>query len=246
MTDFRVPSPVTHPIAAELHALGLHAAYRPGSSDERVLHAVTVLGEYRRKSISFDVEAGEMWLDLGANVGAFALYCVRKQATAECYEPDPACFNLLRQNVPAFTCHHAAVTASRDATRPFWVNANPTNHFRATTFAVHRAPLHPDGALPNLCGEFLRTRSFDGVKMDIEGSEGELLDAGYLPRCDKLVMEYHLSRDPSLVRLRARLAFLATRFELVHFAPELRRLVESPYAEGRTFYDQKIWCMHPK
>jgi hypothetical protein len=85
---------------------GITAYYRPGASDERVLREVITKATYRRSSIGFDVRQGETWLDLGANIGAFALYCKLNHATAVCYEPDPDCFALLTLNVPEFERHN--------------------------------------------------------------------------------------------------------------------------------------------
>lgn len=62
--------------------------YRPESTDYDAIQEVNVKKAYRKLREGFDVYPGERWLDLGANVGAFAIYCRLKLATAVCYEPD--------------------------------------------------------------------------------------------------------------------------------------------------------------
>lgn len=93
---------VTESLCQTSFPCGITAHYRPHTSDERVLREVITKAAYRRTTLGFDVRPGEVWLDLGANIGAFALYCKTKRATAVCYEPDPDCFELLSLNVPEF------------------------------------------------------------------------------------------------------------------------------------------------
>ena len=217
--------------------------YRPGTSDERVLQEVTIGAIYRRsKPFHFDVEPGEHWLDLGANIGAFALYCKLRGATAECYEPDPECFEILRANVPDFECYNAVVTVSREPSMPFWKGKSETDFYRGTCYPTKGLPRHPNGEVINYSGEFLKAKTYDGVKMDIEGSEGPLLDAGYFPTCKKFCMEYHLSRDPSMENLRRRLDFLKSRFRLVHYPPEFERLMAQG-GNAKTFFDRMVYCI---
>jgi FkbM family methyltransferase len=223
-----------------LHGLAVH--YRPGTSDERVLEEVITKATYRRVRMGFDVYPGETWLDLGANIGAFALYCKLRGATAVCYEPDPDCFALLARNVPEFEKYRTAVTAQAAATIPFWRGRAPTDHYRATAYPTPSLPRHPLGELPNRHGAFLTGLTFDGVKMDIEGSEAGLLDAGFIPSCQKLVLEYHLSRDPSMANLQRRLDWLRRRFRNVAYPAELDRLVAAG-GSAKTFFDRLIHCI---
>lgn len=104
------------------------------------------------------------------------------------------------------------------------------------------SPRHPAGELPNIYGEFLKRQSYDGAKIDIEGSEGGLLDAGFIPLCEKLVMEYHLWRDPSMDHLRSRIAFLRSRFQIVQYPPEFDRMMASGWKEAQSYYDRLIYC----
>jgi len=235
--------PVT-PIEIELSRIGVDAKvhYRAGTSDERVLREVLFKSPYRRKRLNFDVEAGETWLDLGANIGAFALYCRMREAAG--YEPDPGCFKLLEQNVreDRDSVFQVAVTASHDPLVPFWAALSDTDHHRYTAYPMKRSPKHRSGMLPNVCGNFLLSEHYDGCKMDIEGSEGGLLDNGWIPRCEKFVVEYHLWRDPSMEHLRRRLEFLRSKFETVSYPPEFDRMLASGDKEATAFYDRLIFC----
>lgn len=223
-------------------------AYRPGTSDERVLREVLFTTPYRRKRMNFDVERGEHWLDLGANIGAFALYCKMRGATADCYEPDTSSFELLDTNigdVPGFHCFNAAVTTKYDTVLPFWVSRDANDHQRGTTFPMKVAPLR--GQVKNIHAQYVVAHphvrpTFDGCKMDIEGTEGELLDGHWIPQCKKLVVEYHLWRDDSMINLRRRLEFLKSRFSVVQYPPEFDRMLASGFEHNTSYYDRLIFC----
>ncbi len=221
---------------------GLPAHYRPGTTDEAVLREVLENRSYRRASMGFDVKAGERWLDLGANIGAFALYCRTRGATAECYEPDPGNFKVLRLNAPGFNCYQTAVSARPEPELPFWKGRNPTDHYRATMLDTGTLPRHPSGTLPNLYGGFLKGMQFDGVKMDIEGAEGGLIDLYMVPKCEKLCMEYHNNRDKSTENLRRRLGHLKELFQQVKYPPEYDRLIAAGGGDQETFFDRMIFC----
>lgn len=217
--------------------------YRAGSSDERVINEVIVSRTYRRPTLNFDVEAGETWLDLGANIGTFAVYCQIRKATATCYEPDPDCFSILEKNVPIFELWNTAVTNLQASTIPFWKGRAPTDHYRGTAFPTKGLP--SVGNLQNRYGDFLQSQSFDGVKMDIEGSEAGLLDDALFPKCEKFVMEYHLSRDPSTANLERRLQFLHSRFKTVKYPPEFDRFIAQG-GEAKSFFDRLVFCKGAK
>lgn len=211
--------------------------FRANSSDIAVIEEIVFKHSYRRTF--FDVQPGELWLDLGANIGAFALYCESRKARAICFEPDADCFNLLTQNTK-FPCFPFAVSGFRETTMPFFVGTRQGDYYRNTI--VPTKNLKPHSKTPsvdNLYGSFLNALTFDGVKMDIEGSEGLLLDNGFLPQCNKLVMEYHTSRDSSADNLHRRLAYLQKQFKNVRYPPEYDRTKTGTL---KTFFDRLIFC----
>lgn len=216
---------------------GIPFRYRPGTTDERVFTEVVERAGYRRATAGFDVESGESWLDLGANVGAFAIYCKLRRATATCYEPEPSCYEILVKNAPWFQTVQSAVTASKEPHVPFHVGNLETNHSRGSTF--HVRTLRPIGSVRNTYAGQLGP--FGGIKMDIEGSEFGVLDNKLLPWTNKLVLEYHSSRDPSAENLARRINYLKGIYREVVYPPEYdRRIAEGGTA--KTFFDRLIFC----
>lgn len=216
--------------------------YRPDSSDFRVIDEVILNRIYRRVRAGFDVEHGEHWIDLGANIGAFAVYCELRGATAECYEPDPNCFKILLMNAPSFLCHNVAVTGEMGKSVHFWKGRLQNDYYRATAYPTPGLPEHPDVYLKNRHGAFLKLVPCTGVKMDIEGAEAVILDNEWLPKsCTKLCMEYHSSRDPSVENLKRRLDYLKRFFRHVQYPPEFDRLIASG-EDTKTYFDRMIFA----
>lgn len=214
------------------------ARYRDGTTDEKVLREVVDRAGYKRQSMGFDVESGEHWLDLGSNIGAFAIYCKIKGATADCFEPDKECFQLLKRNAEGFDCFQTAVTSFKTDKIQFWKSRNPENHYRGSI--VKNGAMLPSGEVPNLWIGSL-SGDYDGVKMDIEGSEFGIIDSKLVPQCDKLCMEYHTSRDPSMSNLKKRLDYLKSLFRNVSYPPEYdRRIAEG--GNSKTYFDRFIYC----
>jgi FkbM family methyltransferase len=238
-------------LSSRPYADGITAYFRPGTSDAFVLDEVIEARIYRRKRINFDVEKGEHWLDLGANIGAFAIYCKLRGAKATCYEPDPACFHILQLNAPSFSIHPLAVTDRDESSIPFWKGKLSNNFSKATSIPSLNLPRHSSGELPNMHASLLMNEEFDGIKMDIEGSEGGLIDQWLLPKTQKLCMEYHSSRDKSIPNLKRRLEILKEKFKIVDYPPEFDRIIaaggNTSYEGSQlTYFDRMIFCKNPR
>lgn len=228
--------------------------YRPESSDETTIDEVVLRRIYRKPSIEFDVEAGERWLDLGANIGSFAIYCHTKGASGvDCFEPEKGCFSILKKNLEGLGALYGAmmcaITSSKDLEVTFYLNDNIRGRYspkhvysRGTTHKFEAREINTTTrTVKNASLNSIITR-YHGIKMDIEGSEFGILDSEMIPQtCRKLVMEYHTSKDKDTKNLARRLAYLKREFDVVHYPPEFDRMIE----EGglrRAFFDRMIFC----
>ena len=70
---------------------------REGTSDEKAFREVIEKNSYQRKY--FQIESGEEWIDLGGNVGAFALMVLKNNAKVKIYEPDPFSCRMIEKNL---------------------------------------------------------------------------------------------------------------------------------------------------
>lgn len=218
---------------------GYPARYRPDTSDEKILRGLILKSDYRMVSIGFDVKQGERWLDLGANVGAFAIYCKIRNATTVCYEPDPDCFAILEKNAPWSELHQACVTNQQTETLAFNVSTRKDNHYRGSI--LKNQSLKFKAEVANVYGGDLKDQQFDGVKMDIEGAELGLLDDGLILPSKKLVMEYHCSRDDNPANMKRRLDYLRSLYQHVKYQAWLDRRIAAGQSV-KNLMDPVIFC----
>lgn len=236
-----------------LPPLTIYPQLRPGTSDPAVYAEVLEKKTYVRSTPKvFDVFRGEHWLDLGANIGAFSLYCWTRYGTSDCYEPDPDCFELLKTNVGGlggFNLYNTAVTCSDRENLPFFCGENIGGYDRCTIHETTRR--HPRKFLKNVHISRILPRYFhpihnpegrklSGIKMDIEGSEFDILDERLLPWADKLVLEYHFSRNPKMTDFRPRLAYLKEIYETVSYSTRLDKPYPNDEFPGK--FDRTIFC----
>ena len=159
-------------------------------------------------------EVGETWLDAGANIGAFSVWatgiCGAKRIVA--IEPESDNLFLLQTNVhqndlaERITILQGAVTASQSGTGMLYLCSGEKNKYRHSLLPKKRGNQAPC-RLFNFW-EMLSGYLFDGIKMDIEGTELSLLDASRAWPCRKLVFEYHFNADRSIPNFRHRMQAL--------------------------------------
>ncbi len=172
-----------------------------------------------------DTGPGDLCLDLGANVGAFTQAMAQTGADVIAYEPDPVTFETLLRNtahLPNVTCHQKAAGARAEelmlhrAAR--WSQDDPLSTSMAASL-VRTGPGMSDanGVMVEVVDIPAMLTALDRdirvIKMDIEGSEWDLLDAlldaPVLARIDCMFVETHERVSPEVNiprfnRLRAR------------------------------------------
>lgn len=171
---------------------------REGTSDKKTFDEVIVGNTYEKKY--FKIQQGEHWIDLGGNVGAFALQAISKGAVVDVYEPDPFNCKMIEKNLKAngygANIHQVAVVANDKKKMTMyvgndmqtWRNSLYKNwgNQKFTVDCVHFSEVIKE----NHC-----------VKMDIEGAEMDILEAmEVFPY--KMVAEWSLDIDPYLERYR--------------------------------------------
>jgi len=137
-------------------------------------------------------------VDIGANIGSFALYAATRWPTASihAFEPAPDNIERLRQNValsrtPGVVCHSSAVGAT-SGTTTLYLKADPGwhsiwDHGAETSITVATT------SLGDIAGE-LNGEPIDLLKLDCEGAEYEILEGReslLRDRVHQIAMEYH-------------------------------------------------------
>lgn len=183
----------------QIEVNGLQFAIRPGTSDRKAIHEVVEDKAYQRRY--FQIEAGERWLDLGANIGAFSCFAAQKGALVEAYEPEPDNAALTRLNLRlngySVAVHESAVVAdseTRDQLN-FYLSNTPYGLWRHSLYKTKnkRSITVPAVRISPLL------ETCDALKMDIEGAEIDILFSLRDYRSvRKLCFEYHFDVNDSI------------------------------------------------
>lgn len=207
---------------------GLTFNIRPNTTDEQAILECAKKQVYRKKG-KLEVEPTDIWLDLGANVGGFAVHAANIGATVYAVEPEPENFEILTSNVELnnlgdkIKCLRAACVAGDQTHLDLYVCKSETNKYRHTLVPV-RGREHV--SVP--CVKFANLiKEVTAIKMDIEGAEFEIFDSTEnWYGVNKLTFEYHFDHDRSVANFLRRMDRLKLHFSNIEYARIPENVVE--------------------
>lgn len=172
---------------------------RVGTSDEKTFKEVIVDNTYEKRY--FKIQKGEKWIDLGGNVGAFALLAISKGAEVDIYEPDPFNCKMIEENLKLnnydANIFNKAVVANDEKKMKMYVGNN---------MQVWRNSLYKNWGNQSFnvdCVHFSDVLNNTDLccKMDIEGAEMPILEGmNVFPK--KMVFEWSFDIDGSINRYK--------------------------------------------
>ena len=195
----------------------LHFDLRPNTSDAQAVKEVVEKHGYTRRF--FQIEQGEHWLDLGANIGAFSCFAAQKGAKVTAYEAEAKNAALADHNIRLndfeVEVHQQAVVADGIAQKT--VNLYLSN----TDYGQWRNSLYKTKNRNAVAVEAVRISDLlpnvDAIKMDIEGAEIDILfSIADFQAVRKLVFEYHFDVNRSIPLFMQIVGRLKTMFQHVH------------------------------
>ena len=159
------------------------------------------------------------WLDLGSNIGTFAIKAANSGCEVIAYEPEPDNFEILLQNTQDLnvTPIKAGVMNTINAPNvPLYICKGEYNKYRHTVFKV-RGRRSIDIEV-HAFADVLDQYKPDGVKIDIEGAEIDILDSMdvWPSYVNQLVFEYSFDRDSSIKRFVGIIDKLKNNFDEVY------------------------------
>lgn len=209
----------------QIECEGLKFMTREFSSDEKTIKEVVGRGVYEKKA--FKIEAGETWLDLGGNIGAFAVLAAARGANVKVYEPDPFNCGMIKRNLElnGLKAEVNQVAVVADGRESAVLNLWPEGQSWRNSIVRNKRGTMP---LKVTCVNFWKLiEAGHCVKMDIEGSEIEILTAWRGDeRLKKLVFEWSFDVDQRVATLRAALARLKVGFTNVKYTSQVDRIDE--------------------
>jgi len=160
-----------------------------------------------------DTGAGDLCLDLGANVGTFTVRMAKTGADVISFEPDPGAFSVLQKAVEGLenvTLIHKAAGHQDDMLTLYrsekWSADDPSGHTEGSSLVNRGGPADRDNAVTVEVVDLIAfieglDRDIRIIKMDIEGAEWEimnrLIDHPVLERIDCIFVETHERIDPA-------------------------------------------------
>ena len=168
---------------------------------------------------------GDIAIDCGANVGDMTMILAEGGADVHAFEPNPYAFEVLKKrfaDAPHVTCHNAAVGSTSGRMALYLHKDSRENEVslsNGSSLLRDKPNVSPERSIEVEVVDLVKFLKGLGkpvrvLKIDIEGSEVELMehfiDEGCLPLAQKIFVEVHDAKIPSLVeptaRLRDRLA----------------------------------------
>ncbi len=225
-----------------IRAGNLTFTIREETSDLKAIKEVVINEAYKRKD--FGIVAGENWIDIGANCGAFSVWAGAQGANVQAFEPDVDNAAIARANVDANRL------SSRVKINDFGLSEREEGF----TAALHRNSKNGNLWRNSLFrkwngGDSVNVRiepvkkywtSENCIKLDAEGVEMPILEKYADVRVKKLVFEWSFDIDPSISRFEKVIAKLKAVYPKVHYVGYLNGYATwqpSWFPPSRT-----IWC----
>jgi len=167
-------------------------------------------------------------LDIGANIGSFALWANMRWPNSKIlsFEPDPETFAILVRNVghlPNITCHNFAVYPSNKQIELFY---NRLNVYGTSGLIKYIYKLFDELPNDNLIDvSILHPRDLpeaDIIKIDTEGAEAEILNNINLSNVTLILLEFHVCEDRENIKKLLRDEFILEREDNYEWAQQLR------------------------
>ena len=164
-----------------------HEAWvREGTLDEYIFK------EVRSAYKNLEVQEGDVVLDLGANVGAFAKQAINKGATVFCYEPEPNNFILLEKNSPYSYNNNKAVVGKEQGNVKLFINSKKNKGIHMLK-PVNGRDFIEVGSVA--FSKLIEKHKPNKIKIDVEGAEYGFLPFVFPDFVERLVMEIHFQYD---------------------------------------------------
>lgn len=191
---------------------------RPGTSDAKAIQEVWERNTYEKPRLGFVIEPGELWLDAGANVGAFGALVVARGGQVRCIEPNADNAALVRRNVLQAEVVESALTL---AGGPVTLHTN-TAPLALRRHSICRARRKSSPVVVRGVSWGDAIAACVGAKLNIEGAEIDLLSSNPpLGTLQKLVFEWSFDVCNEVNRLRRVVRWLEGEFSNVRVSRKL-------------------------
>jgi FkbM family methyltransferase len=180
--------------------------------DHQIVNEVAIKTAYERPRLGVRVRKNDVWLDCGANIGVFGVWAEKMRgARVYGYEACEENTEIAERNLTINGCKSTVTTGFITST----TGGTTEVGFNEKTPARSGSDVKTGQRLVrnfNLTEEILKHKP-QGLKIDIEGAELELLEQRFpLTGVNTLFLEYHFRLDKSCANARERIGWLMQHF----------------------------------
>ncbi len=178
---------------------------RPGNATE-IINDVRIRNFYLDKGFGV-FSPGDIVIDIGAHIGAFAIECAIRGATVLAFEPDPENFAILKKNIEAndfeniISAYDTAVSNFTGIAELYKDSKNNGSHSLlkgCIDNGISGSVKVKTISLDDILKDYLKIKL---IKLDCEGAEYGILESSDLDKVEKIVCELHnRDKSPGLVK----------------------------------------------
>lgn len=229
--------------------IDLELYIREDTTDIKVIKEVLSANVYEKPKLDFYVQPGDRWLDLGGNIGTFALLVLSRGASVVTCEPEKDNIAILEKNLlhnfadvagKMWQIVPSAVTPKRGTSIDLYLCKGDYNKYRHTIY--HKRGRESVKVKNMSIYTLLKKDKFNAIKIDIEGAEIDILEAlkpSDYKGIEKMVFEYSFDIDPSIPRFLAIIKKLRKVFNVVHYTKVKENELEYKHFPAMTM----VYCL---
>jgi len=199
---------------------------RDNKSDEWVIKEVINPNTYQK---ALNINKNDIVLDLGLNIGAFAVFWGYKAKQCFAYEPEIENFNIAKKNIDLnniknCTLINSAVTGSDEKHTYFYVGLGSRKD--GHSILPFRGRKKTKVSCLNI-NDILKATKANKIKIDIEGAEYEVIKAiENWKQIDAIIFEWHKNflKDDNNVKLK-----------------EIEKIIKSNFIQVKGNFNTRGW-----
>jgi FkbM family methyltransferase len=217
---------------------------RKNTTDVKVIDEILIKQVYQKQKINFFIEPGQLWFDMGGNIGIFSIWAINQGAKTIIYEPEPENLYIMQLNLDGYDNYKIIPCAisNQSGILDLYLCKGEYNKYRHTLYKK-RGRKSIKVRVLNFHDEMNIYKPY-GIKMDIEGSEIAILESVKSSdwkkwNTQKIVFEYSFDIDNSIPRFMNIIKQLEKYWTVVYYTKVKETELEYNYFPAMTI----VYCM---
>lgn len=195
---------------------------REDTLDEYVINENLKSNSYLKK---INLESKDIWLDLGANIGAFAISIAKRVKNVYCFEPERENFEIMKVNIKENKIDNVeifmkVVVDDYKDTTDFYLNKKKNKGAHSILIKRGREKINVPCCNIN---SLITNYNINKIKMDIEGYEYFIIkNIDCWELIDEIILEFHLNVLKK-EKYKEIVEILKTKFDVVDYKEDIKK-----------------------